>query len=125
MLMSSSMLLVASTIGRSLAMAYPLTPTAPALDPATRPIMQEGPWVSDLHSSYELGECQSTVDFDSSPCQGTPLWYVELQMSALGAANPRWEGKLCNACLEGWLAWANEEPERLQVISVHPIVTGS
>ncbi len=106
-------------------MAYPLTTTAPALDTATRRIIQDGPWVSDLHSSNESGECQSTVDFDGSPCEGTPHWYVELQMSALGAANPRWEGKLCGACLEGWLEWAREEPERVQVVSVHSIVTGS
>ncbi len=106
-------------------MAYPLPTTAPALDAATRPIIEDGPWVSDLHSPNEPGECQSTVDFDGHPCEGTPNWYVELQISALGAANPRWEGKLCNACVEGWLEWAKEEPERVQVVSVHPIITGT
>ena len=84
-------------------MANPQTTAAPALDPAMQPMSEEGPWVSDLHSSYEPGECQSTVEFDSHACEGTPQWYVELEMSALAAANPRWEGNLCRACLAGWM----------------------
>ena len=42
-------------------MGYSLTTTAPAPDSATRPIIQEGKWVLDLHSLNELGECQSMV----------------------------------------------------------------
>lgn len=106
-------------------MANPLTAEAPALDPAMRPMGEEGPWVSDLHSSNDSGECQSTVEFDSHECEGTAQWYVELEMSALAAANPRWEGKLCNGCLAGWREWAQEEPDRVRVVSVHPIVAGS
>ena len=106
-------------------MANPLTTEAQALDPAMQPMSEEGPWVSDLHSSHDSGECQSTVGFDSYECEGTAQWYVELEMSALAAANPRWEGKLCNACLAGWREWAQEEPDRVRVVSVHPIVAGS
>ena len=105
-------------------MTSPQTTIAPALDPDTRPISEEGPWVSDLHGSNEPGECQSTVGFDDRPCEGSQHWYVELEISALGAANPRWEGKLCNACLKGWREWAEEEPDTVAVISVHPIVAG-
>ena len=123
--MNSGMLVGASTIERNQALANPLTTEAPALDPAMRPMSEEGPWVSDLHSSNDSGECQSTVEFDSHACEGTPQWYVELEMSALAAANPRWEGKLCNACLAGWREWAQEEPDRVRVVSVHPIVAGS
>ena len=106
-------------------MANPLTTQAPAPNPAMWPMGEEGPWVSDLHSSNNSGECQSTVEFDSHACEGTPQWYVELEMSALAAANPRWEGKLCNGCLAGWREWAQEEPDRVRVVSVHPIVAGS
>ena len=35
---------------------------------------EEGPWVSDLHGSYEPGECQSTVGFNSHPCEETSRW---------------------------------------------------
>jgi len=101
----------------------PQITAAPTLNPATRPMGEEVPWVSDLHSSNDSGECQSTVGFDSHACEGTSQWYVELEMLALAAANPRWEGKLCNACLAGWREWAQKEPDRVQIVSVHPIVT--
>jgi len=98
---------------------------APTPDPANRPISEEGAWVSDLHSSFDSGECQSTVGFDNHTCEGTFHWYVELEMSAHAVANPRWEGKLCSECLAGWREWAEEEPDQVQVVSVHhPIVTG-
>ena len=82
-------------------MASLQTTAAPALAPATRLIGEDGPWVADLHGSDDSGECQSSVGFDSHPCEGTPHWHVELEVAALAAANPRWEGKLCDACLAG------------------------
>ena len=84
----------------------------------------QDPWVADLHGSSADGECQSTIGFDDHPCAGTPQWYVRLEILGYQAANPLWEGKLCNACLAGWTAWAAEEPNAVRVLSVDPIVTG-
>ena len=106
-------------------MASLQTTAAPALDPATHLIGENGPWVADLHGSYESGECQSSVGFDSHPCEGTPHWHVELEVSALAAANPHWEGKLCDDCLAGWREWAMEAPVSVRVVSVHPIAIGT
>lgn len=93
--------------------------------PATHPTISEDPWVSDLDSSFAAGECQSTVGFDNHPCEGAPRWYVELEVWENAVANPRWEGKLCNSCLAGWLEWASEEPDKVRAVSVSPIVTGN
>ncbi len=78
-------------------MANPQTTAAPALDPATRLIGEEGPWGADIHGSNDSGECQSSVALDSHRCEGTPHWYVELEVSALAAVNPCWDGSLCDA----------------------------
>ena len=106
-------------------MASLQTTAAPALDPATRLIGEDGPWVADLHGSDDSGECQSSVGFDSHPCEGTPHWHVELEVAALAAANPHWEGKLCDDCLAGWREWAKEAPVSVRVVSVHPIAIGT
>lgn len=106
-------------------MGDPITTVAPPLVPATAPVISEDPWVSDLDSAFASGECQSTVGFDNHPCEGAPQWYVELEVWGQPVANPRWEGKLCNACLAGWLEWAAEEPDAVRVVSVNPIVAGN
>jgi hypothetical protein len=94
----------------------------PAVEPVSPVLSREEPWVSDLHSSFAEGDCQSTVGFDDHPCAGTPRWYVELEVWDHSVANPRWEGKVCNPCLTGWLEWAEEEPDGVKVVSVNPII---
>jgi hypothetical protein len=79
------------------------------------------PWVSDLHSATSETACESTVGFDDFPCTGSPLSYVELEVLEYQVSRPRWEGKLCSACLSGWQAWSAEEPEVIRVLSVAPI----
>lgn len=81
------------------------------------------PWVSDLNGSFQSDDCQSTVEFDSHPCDSAPRYYVELYLDMSEVANPRWEGKLCSSCLVGWCEWAADEPDNVQVVSVNPIVT--
>jgi hypothetical protein len=97
--------------------------------PIEQPVLEVSttvdPWVSDLNGSFQSDDCQSTVGFDSHPCDSTPLYYVELNVVLTGLANPRWEGKLCNPCLVGWFEWATEVPEGVQVVSVNPIVSDS
>lgn len=107
---------------RSAAMVDPGSTDAPEVAPATPTLSREEPWVADLQSSFAAGDCQSTVGFDDRPCAGTPQWYVELEVWGQPVANPRWEGKLCQPCLTGWLEWAGEEPEAVKVVSVNPIV---
>jgi len=82
------------------------------------------PWVADLNGSFTPTECQSTVAFDNHLCNATPYYYVELQLQQHPVANPRWEGKLCTACLAGWLEWSAEDTEGVRIVSVNPIVTG-
>lgn len=107
---------------RSTAMVDPGSTNAPEIEPATPALSREEPWVADLQSSFAAGDCQSTVGFDDRRCAGTAQWYVELEVWGQPVANPRWEGKLCNPCLTGWLEWAAEEPDAVKVVSVNPIV---
>lgn len=100
------------------------TRTTVRTEPLSPTFNDQGPWVSDLHSSFGHGQCQSTVGFQDHPCAGSPAWYVELEILEYPVANPRWEGKLCNACLAGWEVWAVEEPAAIHVLSVNPIVSG-
>lgn len=83
----------------------------------------EDPWVADLHGNSGR-DCQSTVAFDDHPCGGTPRWYVELEILEYKVANPRWEGKVCSACLRGWQEWAVEESDAITVVSITPISGG-
>lgn len=92
--------------------------------PAAQTAITDDPWVADLDSSFAPGECQSTVGFDDHACEGAPRWYVELEVREYEVANPRWEGKLCNSCLAGWLEWSAEDADAVEVVSVSPIVTG-
>ena len=82
------------------------------------------PWVADLHGGGDENDCQSTIGFDTHPCDGTPRFYVELETLGYSVANPRWEGKLCRPCLAGWVEWEEEEPASVRVISVNPIIAG-
>lgn len=84
---------------------------------------EQDPWVADLHTSTGHDECQSTVGFDDFACTVSPQWYVQLETLGYQVANSRWEGKLCNACLTGWLAWATEEPDAVRLITVNPILS--
>ena len=102
-----------------------MTKVATGVAPQPYTSTDQDPWVSDLHSSFGQGECQSTVGFDDHSCAGTPHWYVELEVLAYPVANTLWEGKLCNACLAGWEEWAAEEPEAIRVLSVNPILSGA
>lgn len=101
-----------------------LTTLEPAVEPGSLTTADEVPWVADLEGSAGPTDCQSTVGFDDQPCDGAPAWYVQLELWGQVAANPRWEGKLCNPCLAGWQEWAAEEPDSVNVVSVHPIRSG-
>ena len=92
--------------------------------PEPTSLMQADPWVADLSSESRSGECQSTIGFDNQPCVGDSAHYVELEIRGYPVANPRWEGKLCPACLTGWQEWAVEEPDAIRIVSIHPIVWG-
>ena len=61
----------------------------------------ETPWVADLHSESADEGCQSSVAFDDHPCTGSSRWYVQIEIHDYPVANPRWEGKLRDACLAG------------------------
>lgn len=111
----------------NLCMSQHLSVTSSQMDvkPHKNATTDADPWVSDLDSSFAPGDCQSTVGFDIHPCDATPKWYVEIEIDEYAVANPRWEGKLCNSCLSGWLEWAAEEPHSVRVMSVNPIVRGT
>lgn len=83
---------------------------------------QDDPWVADLSSDLKSSDCQSTIGFDNHPCEGAPAHYVELEIRGYPVANPRWEGKLCQACLTGWHEWSIEEPDSIRILSIHRIV---
>jgi hypothetical protein len=95
----------------------------PAVESTGNLTSETDPWVSDLHSGFAEGQCQSTVGFDNHPCEGGPTWYVELEVQDQPVANPQWEGKLCNACLAGWIEWSSEDPDSVVVVSVNPIIS--
>lgn len=103
-------------------MSETITPVSPAVSPAPQLSPTQDPWVSDLESSFTPGDCQSTVGFDDHPCAGDPMHYVQIEVWQERVANPRWEGKLCDPCLTGWLEWAAEEPTAVRVVSVELIV---
>lgn len=101
--------------------AHPETALGPLAVPR---LVHNDPWVADLSSESSAGECQSTIEFDNHPCESDSAHYVELEIQGYPVANPRWEGKLCQACLTGWQEWAIEEPDAIRVVSIHPIVMG-
>lgn len=95
-----------------------------AADTSTLPDTSEDPWVADLADPDSHPYCQSTVEATEHPCETTPKYYAQIEVWCHPVANPRWEGKLCNNCLTGWLEWAALNPEGIRVVSVHPIVAG-
>lgn len=106
-------------------MSDPQTANVPLDQPLLEVLTYADPWVSDLNGSFQSDDCQSTVEFNSHPCNSAPRYYVQLLLDRSGLANPRWEGKLCSSCLVGWFEWATDEPDSVQVVSVSPIVTDS
>lgn len=105
-------------------MSNPVTTIGPAVDPVTVPAVGEDPWVADLADPDSHPYCQSTVVATDYRCEHIPKYYAQIEVWSYPVANPRWEGKLCNNCLTGWLEWAAFHPEGIKVVSVNPIVTG-
>lgn len=97
----------------------------PGLAPALVPSLELDPWVADLCDGSGECSCRSMVAFDNFPCIELAQWYVLLDIYEPKAASPRWEGKLCNPCLAGWMEWSNEAPQTARVVSVNPIILGA
>lgn len=95
-----------------------------SISPALVPLTDTDPWVADLHGSSDASDCQSTVGFEDHPCLDAAHWYAVIDVREYTVGNPRWEGKVCDACLAGWREWAAEEPAAIAVVSVHPIAAG-